>query len=150
MAAYLLAWNPKRWGWPGYEELRRQVAAGQPQPYSWGCGHSRRPQPGDRVFLIRLGVPPRGIVAAGRVVGEPYATAPFDAEKAAAGQHMMALDFELDAMARLDAAELLPLGLLKSHATLGAMHWETRLSGVRIPDAVAEALEEVWAERVGK
>ena len=148
MAAYLLAWNPKRWGWPGYEELRRQVAAGTPQPYSWGCGRSRRPQPGDRVFLIRLGVPPRGIVASGRVTSAPYAAAPYDADSERSPG--MALDFELDAMARLDPAELLPLALLKSHATLGAMHWETRMSGVRIPDDVAAALEEVWAERVGK
>jgi hypothetical protein len=45
---------------------------------------------------------------------------------------------------------MLPLALLKSHPALGAMHWETRMSGVRIPDAVAAVLEEVWAERVGK
>lgn len=147
MAAYLLAWNPQRWGWPGCEELRRQVAAGNPQPFSWGWGHSRRPQPGDRVFLIRLGVPPRGIVASGRVTSAPYAQPRFDAPDAGARRPGMALDLEFDAMARIDPAEMLPLALLKSHETLGRMHWETRMSGVRIPDAVAAALEEVWGER---
>jgi len=43
---------------------------------------------------------------------------------------------------------LLPRKFLRS-APFSGMHWDTQMSGVRIPDRIAAALETVWAQFVG-
>lgn len=59
-AAFLLTWNPEHYQDGGNAGVR----AGRIE--RWSC-YSTKPVIGDRVYLIRLGVDPRGIVARGTV-----------------------------------------------------------------------------------
>jgi 5-methylcytosine-specific restriction protein A len=70
MPTFLLAWNPKRWEWHDLPKLAEKVSNGEVLNSRWSCGNSRSIRKGDRVFLIKLGVPPKGIIASGMVVKE--------------------------------------------------------------------------------
>jgi hypothetical protein len=52
----------------------------------WSVG-SRSIARGDRLFLIRLGVEPKGIIAAGWALGEPYQAPHWETKRAVAGDH---------------------------------------------------------------
>jgi 5-methylcytosine-specific restriction enzyme A len=67
MNTYLLAWNPNRWKWVELSDEADQTAAGTIVTGRWSCGNTKKIQKGDRVFLIRLGVEPKGIMGSGWV-----------------------------------------------------------------------------------
>ena len=67
MATYLFAWNPRLWPWPELGRLRVQCRRRGFVQFEWSSGRTRRIEPGSRAFMIRLGVPPKGIVGAGVV-----------------------------------------------------------------------------------
>jgi hypothetical protein len=69
-STFLLTWNPsKHFRWENLQTEIEEVESGFHQGTSWSCGVTRRVVEGDRVFLMRLGDEPRGIVASGRVEG---------------------------------------------------------------------------------
>lgn len=149
MPAYLLAWNPRVWSWPGMADDIRAIAERGFAMHTWSCGSARRIREGDRAFLIRLGVEPKGIVGAGTIARERYEEPHFDPERAAAGVLSGQIDVRFDTL--LDPARQppLPREFLRTTAPFSAMHWDTRMSGVRIPDPVAVALEVEWAALLG-
>jgi 5-methylcytosine-specific restriction protein A len=62
MRKYLLIWNPNRYNW---EDLPDDVF--MTNMYGefegrWSTGQNKRIMPGDRIFLLKLGVPPKGII----------------------------------------------------------------------------------------
>jgi len=70
---FLLTWNPDKWPWStfnrNYDRARKQGFL----DYDWSSGRSQRLRRGDRVFLLRQGVEPRGILASGVVTSDrPY------------------------------------------------------------------------------
>ena len=77
-----MTWNPDRWHWTE-EEIREDIAQLRelgPEEFDrvndnsrWSIGTNyRRIQPGDRLFLIRLGSEPRGIFSSGYAASCPY------------------------------------------------------------------------------
>jgi hypothetical protein len=74
-AAYLFAWNPAKWDWKDLLDDIDQVKTAGKVTIRWSCTSYRRIKLGDRVFMVRLGSEPRGIMASGRVASEPF-TAP--------------------------------------------------------------------------
>jgi hypothetical protein len=69
-STYLLTWNPsKHFTWEDLREEIEEVESGFHPGGSWSCGLTKGIVEGDRVFLMRLGDEPRGIVASGRVEG---------------------------------------------------------------------------------
>ena len=74
-AAYLFAWNPDKWNWKDLLDDIGKVQTSGKVAVRWSCTSHRRIKPGDRVFMVRLGSEPRGIMASGRVASEPF-TAP--------------------------------------------------------------------------
>jgi len=72
MATYLLTWNPKRWQWEDLEECAKEIEQRGYHEDSWSCGVTKKICPDDRVFLIKLGAEPRGIVASGWAGSKVY------------------------------------------------------------------------------
>jgi 5-methylcytosine-specific restriction protein A len=65
MSTYLLTWSPKKWPW---EDLSRRIGEIARQGFcvsDWSCGNNKSIARGDRLFLLRQGEEPRGIVGAG-------------------------------------------------------------------------------------
>ncbi|WEE21416.1 McrB family protein [Aeromonas caviae] len=136
-ATYLLTWNPEHYqdgGNAGVMEGREE---------RWTC-LSTKPKPGDRIFLIRLGVHPKGMVAKGTVtqgsVEAPHWRDP--------NKKTRFIVFRPEETRADCAAGLLPMVLLEQLAQ-GNFKWSAQSSGIQIPSDLAQQLEQVWEDGRG-
>lgn len=135
--AYLLTWNPAYFKLGGNGDVKPGTED------SWTC-HSKKPKPGDRVYLVRLGVEPRGIVAKGRVTRGAYEDSNWkDPSKTATYIRFIADEYRLDA-----ANGLLPMMLL--NAAIPQYRWTPQSSGVGIPETICRSLDELWDAGAGQ
>lgn len=144
MKTYLLAWNPKRWQWDNIVQMSNDVNIGNTVLDRWSSGVSKRPQKGDRFFLIRLGEEPKGIFASGKITRDTFEDLHWNEEKSSLGETTNYVEIRYDVLLNPDTDSILPRELL-SVPPLSDMHWDTQMSGVQIPDSVAAELEVLWA-----
>ncbi len=142
MATYLFTWNPARWDWSYLQDSIAEVKKNGSCTERWGCVTTKKIKPGDRAFLMKLGEEPRGLIASGRVTSHAYYDLHWEATKKARGELAPYVDIEWDTILDPDI-DVFPQAWLSS-GKYPIMHWEPRASGVRIPDKVAEQLEEDW------
>jgi 5-methylcytosine-specific restriction protein A len=126
-----------------------EVGRGEPVVRRWSCGSSGRIVRGDRVFLIRLGREPRGIIGSGTVVTAPHEDIHWDPKEAQLGKKTLYIRFQFDALLDPEREPILWRERLKSEVPFSATHWDTRSSGIRIADDVASELEKAWSDLVG-
>lgn len=143
MPTCLLAWNPKRWKWDDLAEDCEAVRSGRSDPIRWSCGRARWIRPGDRAFLIRLGRGRRGIFGSGTIVTGPEEDLHWDDDRASFGDTVLYVEVQLDTLLNPDVDPVLPREALND-PPFSTMHWDTQMSGIRIPDQVASELERVW------
>lgn len=141
MRTRLLAWNPKMYRSQALNEELRDVEAGK-YPMRWSVGNVKNIAIGDRVFVIRLGLDPRGIVGAGWATSRPYPFKHWNPERAAKGEMTNSIEINLEHMQK---EPVVAQELLRNHPALHGFQWSTQMSGVSIPDDVAEGLETLWA-----
>ncbi len=67
MQTYLLNWNPRRTVWTELSDEVARSRQGLVVHRRWSTGGTKRINPGDRVFLIKQVVEPKGIIASGIV-----------------------------------------------------------------------------------
>lgn len=141
--AWLLSWNPTRWTWTTYAQDRIATARGSTVQQSWSCRNSRV-SVGERVFLVRAGDEPRGIIARGTAVSAPYSAKHYDEARAAAGEAHDVIDVEFD-----DIRDPLQDAFL-TVSDLGKVseeqRWSPQQSGIEIRAEAADALEAAWAK----
>jgi 5-methylcytosine-specific restriction protein A len=148
MATYLLTWNPKkshRWGDNLEDDFQKN---GDMYFGSWSSGKSKNIVSGDRVFLIRLGKDPRGIVASGWADSTVYQRSHWDEALADRGKTGLFVDVRLDTLLDAGKEDIFPRETLNK-GILGKMHWDSQASGVLIPNEVAATLENQWADFLG-
>lgn len=131
MSAYLLVWNPNVWPWSRLRQDLKKFTQEGTLSFSWSCGNRRNWPVGSRVFLIRLGVEPKGIVGSGWTVSEPISDK---------GLHV---EFVFDT---LHERPLLSLGELHK---MSNFHWSSQASGIEIPDETISKLENAWKRKKG-
>jgi len=144
LGTYVFAWNPKLWNWPELRRERRRIAARGHVDIEWACGRTRAIEAGSRAFFVRLGVPPKGLIASGYTLSEPWADAHWIAEKAAQGATTHYLKLRLEVLSELPLIALDEL----ARPPFGRFRWAVRQSGMRMPSSIADALEPWWEERV--
>jgi 5-methylcytosine-specific restriction protein A len=136
---FLITWNPRIYAW---SDLTRDVArlrrAGRLHT-DWSCARSKQIRKGDRLFLLRQGMEPRGIVASGWATSDWYEGPGWRR----AGVPCNYVDLALDVLLDPAREPILPRDAL-SHGVLARMYWNTQVSGIRIPDPVACELEKAW------
>lgn len=142
VATYLLVWNPNRWEWDA--ESRAQVVAEtarRPVDWTWSSGGRRRGLvPGqDEVYLVRVGRPPKGIVAHGMITRAPYPDAHWDPTQDRSAWY---IGVAWDRVVHDD--QLLALEELK--AVLPDVTWTPPGSGLRVPDGDADVLAALWRD----
>lgn len=148
MNTYLLAWNPRRWDWEDLAEQALQTAKGESVTGTWTCA-SKRINPGDRLFLIRLGQEPRGVMASGWAQSAVKMGLHWEEELASEGKKRPYIKYEFECLLdpRIDA----PLAIKKlSSGRLRTVHWSTQSSGIRIPADAASELEDAWEQHTAK
>lgn len=141
MPAFLLAWNPKLWNWTKLPEVVSSFEAGRSPIQRWSCGKAKHISEGDHVFLIRLVEEPRGIFGFGTVVRGSYEDAHWGDES----KKVQYVDFQVDWITSPLSGQIIPREVL-DESPFSSMHWDTQMSGVRIPDEVATALRSALGE----
>jgi hypothetical protein len=145
LATYLFAWNPVHWNWP---ELPREVRKATRRGHvdiGWASGRVRAIEPGSRAFMVRLGVPPKGIIGAGYTLTAPEAGEHWVAAKARAGIPGLYLTLRLEVLRETPAVTFDDLAV----PPFSRFRWGIRQSGTRVPSSLADALETLWEARVG-
>lgn len=145
-ATYLLTWSPKRWAWTDLDVCIQEIERTGHCIRRWSCGNRRQLAVGSRVFLLRQGVDPRGIVASGYVEKAPYETAHWSAKEATAGQRGVFVDVRFD---HISASPLISREELGDPRFGGGILGRSQSSGTIIEPAVASELEQLWSERSG-
>ncbi len=139
MNTYLLTWNPNKWQWDletVCEEMRRYGFLED----RWSCGRTKRIRRGDRVFLMRQGEEPRGIMAAGAAWSEPFYAAHWDNSR---DDEALYIKVRFDSLLHPEQDGVFPRSALLSEEFAG-VNWNTQSSGIEIPPTVAEHLEYRW------
>lgn len=148
-SGWLLTWNEAKWPWYKLAETAQRVRSGEQVSDRWNCSRAKSIIPGDRVFILKQGAEPRGIVGSGWVSSAVFQELHWDEIKAAQGHFTNYILFTYDAL--LDPAQeaILERDYLKHSSGLSQFHWDTRSSGIRIGTAVLQQLEAVWAPLSG-
>ena len=119
----------------GYNELRLDISQRGYAFGKWSCGVNKSISKGDRIFLIRLGVKAREIVASGVAETGVFEGTHWNSHKAAEGLVTRRIYIRFDIIHNIDADEFLPyekLQYIDHH-----FHWSPQGSGVSIPDDIA-------------
>ena len=146
MKTWLFTWNPKRWQWDdryhGYLEMKHQIAQVGRAFATWSCGVNKSIKAGDRVFLIRLGLEPRGIIASGFAATDVFEGPHWDRERAAGGDRCKRIYIEFDRILDAENEAIIPIALLKNR--FPDVCWSSQSSGIEIPSVVATEIEVIW------
>ena len=148
MAAYLFTWNPLRWEWSELHDDINEVKEKGFCKGRWSSGVTKKIQPGDRAFLMKLGRSPRGICASGWVTSSVLEGRHWNNERNQKGDLSLYVDIDWDTLLNPEE-QIFPRELLEGR-TYSKMHWEPQASGTTIPDDVAEQLEKDWAKFLGR
>lgn len=137
MSNYLLTWNPKHFRTDGDDSQFGILNYKVGEVVRWSC-RSQQPKLGETVYLIRVGVEPRGIVAKGTISKESYLAEHWsDFSK-----QNRYIEFKLESL-RSDCDQgLLPMMLLQ-----GAMPdqtWSPQTSGIEIKPEYQNDLTQLW------
>src|SRR5688572_2757066 len=101
--------------------------------YNWSCGNRHHLPEGSRVFLIRLGDQPKGIVASGWCTRKSYRKG---------GRNYIDLTWDvLSANPVVDLSEL-------QRSPFASFRWIIQASGFEIPPNIARDLSRFWDKRV--
>jgi hypothetical protein len=144
MATYLFAWNPKLWPWPELATLRRRCRRRGFVNVEWSSGRTRQLEPGSRAFMIRLGVPPKGVIGSGVTISAPRSALHWREDKAAEGTMTNYLDLRLEHLLETPIISFDDL----AEPPFGRYRWGIRQSGAYLPESLADALESLWEERL--
>jgi hypothetical protein len=147
VSAYLLTWNPQVWTWTDQHVRAVRVRRGDLELMLWSTGNTRRIEAGDRLFLLKQGEPPRGIIASGWATARAVELPHFLPERAAAGDTATQVSFQFDALLDLNSEQPLdPAGF--SEPELNDVYWKTPASGISIPDRALPVLETYWSRHL--
>ncbi len=153
--AYLLTTSPKSKTYPtdDYTQYYNEYKENDGDYTNrWSCGNNKSIQSGDRIFFIKLGEEPKGIVAAGTVIDKLinrkvvkgvfllYDELPFVNIKF---EHMFPQDEE-ETILLFSELEKMNRGLDDKQK------WNPQISGVNIKEEVVDKLEKAWKRKVAE
>jgi 5-methylcytosine-specific restriction protein A len=139
MKTYLLTWNPTRFDW----DMEQDISALKSHGFfdgRWSCGRTKRIEAGDRLFLLRQGQEPRGIVASGYAKSSPHTDVHWDESRS---DEALYVEVRFDTLLVPDRDGVLPLSKLQQ-GPLGKVIWRTQASGISIAPLPASMLERLW------
>ncbi|MFC1881354.1 AAA family ATPase [Thermodesulfobacteriota bacterium] len=141
--SWLLSWNPNNWKWESLAEDRVATHAGKTVTDSWACSN-HNPVVGDKAYLVRTGVEPKGIIAFGNIVTAPYEADHWDEAKAAEGKTCWYVDIAFSRIQDpLDNDPYLTTEDLNK-ITIDQQVWFPQSSGIEIKQRSAGILKKQW------
>ena len=140
-STWLLSWNPSKWTWDALGTDRATTIGGDKVDARWRCSSSM-PREGDRVFLIRTGSPPKGVVAAGKITRAPFEAEHWEQSRADAGETTRFVDVAFDAVRDAELDQVISLETLQNYEP--GQEWNPQSSGIEIKAKAARTLERLW------
>jgi len=125
MKAYLFGWNPIKFKWEDIDDDIQKLASGEKFEENWSVASHKTIQPGDRAYVVRVGVEPKGIFASGIVSSEPYVAF-------RKGRHYFRINITFDVLLNPNKEQILILDILKT-GNLAAQTWTPQASGIFHP-----------------
>lgn len=148
MKTWLFTWNPSRWAWDsrydGFLEMKNQIAQADVSYRTWSCGNNKSIKKGDRIFLIRLGVAPKGIVASGYAASNVFEGPHWDIEKDLLGKKCRRIFIEFDKIQDVAKDSIISMDELLGISP--TYKWASQTSGIEIPNHMAEKLDILWKQ----
>ncbi|HEX8354548.1 MAG TPA: hypothetical protein VF611_16705 [Pyrinomonadaceae bacterium] len=148
MSTYLLTWSPKKWRWTDLSGRIREIRKKGFCIADWSCGNNKSIAKGDRVFLLRQGEEPRGIVGAGWADSDSYEEIHWRSEKARLGRTTMYVAVRWETLLNPETESIFPREWLNEGA-LSRVNWNTQISGITVRAEAAEVLEDRWSDFLG-
>ncbi|HVW95251.1 MAG TPA: hypothetical protein VHA56_04745 [Mucilaginibacter sp.] len=134
--AYLFGWNPAKWEWPKLDaDIEKLKSTGNLED-NWAVIAHKSIRPGDRAYIVRLGMEPRGIFASGNIADEAY---PAFRD----GRHYYRVRIALDVLLNPGKESILTLDVLKT-GNLAQQNWTPQASGISIKPQLVDELEALW------
>ena len=140
---WLLNYNPSIWDWDkqddelNYGNIKKIVNSGGTVFLSWKCA-SKKIKQGDRVFIIKLGSAPRGIVATGYATSGSFDSEYTEDDGTISSERLV--DICITGFLDYHTEEIIPQNLLKEK--FPEQQWSPQGSGISIrPDAAKWLIE---------
>ncbi len=128
------------WSWESFENDLDLFYIAKTLEGGWSCGVTKTIKTGDRVFLMRLGEAPKGIMASGRVLKGSYKSAHWADDS----KETLYIDIRFDNIVN-PKKTILSLDQLKI-INPNLRFWTPRASGKSIPLETAAKLEKIWGD----
>ena len=141
MKAYLFGWNPIKFKWEDIDDDIQKLHTEGKLEEDWSVASHKTIKPGDRAYVVRVGVEPKGIFASGYISSEPFL-----ASRKGRIYHRIAIT--LDVLLNPDKQPILTLDILKT-GNLAAQTWTPQASGISIKPEIVDELEGVWLDFLG-
>lgn len=144
---WLLNWNPsnKGWNWEeqddefGYNNTVKTIKSGGTVFFCWKCV-SKQIKTGDRIFMVKLGDPPRGIFATGYAASDTYDSTYTDDNGEEATERVV--DICITGFWDYHTDDLISQDFLKSK--FPDQQWSPQGSGISIKPEAARWLIDNW------
>lgn len=108
MDSYLLTWNQKLSAWNTLKADAKKTAQGKTVKETWSCGATKRIKKGNRLFLLKQGAHPKGIMAIGTATSSVYEKPHWIEAKANLGKTANYVDSRWDTILDPNQEALLP------------------------------------------
>lgn len=138
---FLLVWNPDAYlfGEGEIDDIVSTIEEYGAAYSDWSTGNTKKIQPGDRLFLLRTGVEPRGIVASGYSYADIAEEEHWNPEKQAEGQTTRFAEVQWDEFLDPDSEPILLKADLVNNSAIGFPALVQ--SCISLPESVANGVE---------
>lgn len=147
ISTYLFTWNPQKWNWADLQESIDHLENIGYVVRRWSCGNSKNIKKGDRVFLVRLGEEPRGIMASGYAKSSYYVSPHWDGTE---GKTANYIDIEFDILINPEKNILFDKDNLEKVDSNKIQQWFPQQSGISIKPEIIAQLESNWFDFIRK
>lgn len=138
MKGYLFGWNPIKFKWEDLDKDIAKLKTTDELIDNWSVASHKTIQPGDRAYIVRLGLEPKGIFASGIIKSAPYLAS-------RKGRIYHRVDIALDVLLNPDQEQILTFDILKT-CNLADQTWTPQASGISIKPHLVDELEGVWQD----
>ena len=146
MEAYVLTWNPAKWQWADLAAAIEVTRNGALYKCQWSTGNTRRIRPGGRLYLLRQGVEPRGIMAAGIATSRVEHVQHHNPAQAAQGQMANRVWVEFDRIVEPGGEGFLHRQTLVERVPDAVANWRPAASGMSLSIEEAYLVEQFWCQ----
>jgi 5-methylcytosine-specific restriction protein A len=144
---FLFAWNPTKWQWADLKENIDYLDKVGCLESRWSCGKSKKIKKGDRIFLVRLGEEPKGLMGSGYAKSSCYLAPHWNGKN---GEFTNYVDIEFDILIDPDSQKIFGKGLLEKIDPRGLQNWFPQQSGINIKHEIVGELESNWFHFITK